>query len=95
MPKVEQFYAALYSSFGGVWCVHNPCHLGMARIISEYSEADVVTTHVKYGDQGITIHGWIINIIIKGLKWPCAISLLNSPLTQIFIPFYETPKWSI
>ena len=25
-----------------------------------------MTTHVKYGDQGITIHGWIINIIIKG-----------------------------
>ena len=27
---------------------------------------DVVTTHVKYGDQSITIHGGIINIIIKG-----------------------------
>jgi hypothetical protein len=28
----------------------------------------VVTAHVKYGDQGITIHGSIINIIIKAAK---------------------------
>lgn len=46
---------------------------------------DVVTAHVKYGDQGITIHGWIINIIIKGeAKSGRFFDSLNSPLLILF-----------
>ena len=44
-----------------------PVILVWASYISWYC-CGVVTAHVKYGDQGITIHGWIINIIIKGSK---------------------------
>ena len=60
--------------FRGVWCVHNPCHLGMGILYQSRRASNVVTTHVKYGDQGITIHGWIINIIIKGSRMADSVS---------------------
>ena len=64
----------------GVYAVddHNPCHLGMGI---------VVTALVKYGDQGITIHGGIINIIIKGAKVAILIHNLPSLLSKNFLPF--------
>ena len=66
----------------GVYAVddHNPCHLGMGI---------VVTTLVKYGDQGITIHGGIINIIIKGAKVAILIHNLPSQLKE-FSPLFMT-----
>ena len=47
----------------------------------------VVTALVKYGDQGITIHGGIINIIIKGAKVAILIHNLPSLLSKNFLPF--------
>ena len=48
----------------------------------------VVTALVKYGDQGITIHGGIINIIIKGAKVAILIHNLPSLCSRNFaLPF--------
>ena len=46
--------------FRGVWCVHNPCHLGMGILYQSRRASNVVTTHVKYGDQGI-YYSWLDN----------------------------------